>query len=119
MTKKMLFSSTSLPSFIGYPNLWLKLLLCSSRSERIEAQLLLVRKKGKRLESGHIFALPNIFPVTASMNSWRRKMTKVFQFHGHFDMLNGAKRVSGKLAEFKSPRNMEIAVKIVLLNISN
>lgn len=46
-------------------------------------------------------------------------MTKVFQFHGHFDMLNGAKRVSGKLAEFKSPRNMEIAVKIVLLNINN
>lgn len=46
MAKKMLFSATSLPSFIGHPSLWLELLLCSSRSERIVAQLLFGEEKG-------------------------------------------------------------------------
>lgn len=32
-------------------------------------------------------------------------------------MLNGAKRVSGKLTEFKSPWNMENVFKIMLLKI--
>jgi len=61
MAKKMLFSATSLPSFIGHPSLWLELLLCSSRSERIVAQLLFGEEKGRKGLDLVTFLLYQIF----------------------------------------------------------
>lgn len=69
MAKRTPFSTSSLPRLTGQLGLWPEQLLCSSRSDRTMAQLLFGEEGEEGPEFGHIFALPNIFPVTASTNS--------------------------------------------------